>query len=108
MPKLIRLYILSVAIGFAISAGFVAVLLWLDLAGVGRLILGSSLGWVAAIMMVTFFGVMFSGVQFAIRIMMMAEPGEGPRGGQRQHVRPLRAGPVPVSAPAAGRRPGRG
>ncbi len=30
MPKLIRLYIINVAIGFAIAVAFVAALIWLD------------------------------------------------------------------------------
>ena len=34
MPKLVRLYIQSVALGFAVSAGFTAGLLWLDVAGI--------------------------------------------------------------------------
>ena len=95
MPKLIRLYIQSIAIGVALAAGFVALMVWMNLAGLGNLILGSSQGWVAAIMMVTFFSVLFSGVQFGIRIMMMAEEDEPPMGGLRQHLVPV---PVKVEA----------
>lgn len=99
MPRLVRLYIWSVAIGFAMSAGFTALLLWLNVAGIGGLILGSKVGWIAAAMLFVFFGILFSGVQFAIRIMMMAESGDGPRGGLRQHLVPQR-----VRAGAAVRR----
>ena len=95
MPKLIRLYIQSIAIGVSLAAGFVALMVWMNLAGLGDLILGSRQGWVAAIMMTTFFGVLFSGVQFGIRIMMMAEPEEPPMGGLRQHLVPV---PVKVEA----------
>lgn len=83
MPKLIRLYIVSVAIGFALAVAFVALLVWQDVAGLRHLIFGSDIGWVAALMMVMFHGVVFAGVQFAIAVMRMAEPPEGPRGGSR-------------------------
>jgi len=95
MPKLIRLYIVNVAIGFALAAVFVALLVWMNVAGVGRLILGSDIGWVAALMLVMFHGVVFGGVQFAIAVMRMAEPEDrpkGPRGG--------RLIPVPVMSHA--------
>lgn len=95
MPKLIRLYIVNVAIGFALAVVFVAGLMWFDVAGVGRLILGSSMGWVAALMMVMFHGVVFAGVQFAIAVMRMAEDDTPPRGGLRQHLVPV---PVRVTA----------
>ena len=98
MPKLIRLYIQSVAIGFALSAAFVALMVWLDLAGIGHLILGSSAGLVAAAMLFVFFGILFAGVQFGLRIMLMAEDDNGPTRGLRQHVRPV---PVRAAAPAA-------
>lgn len=98
MPKLIRLYIQSVAIGFGLSAAFAAALVWLDVMGVGRLILGSDMGLVAAAMLVVFNGIIFAGVQFGIRISMLAEDEDGPRGGLRQHAAPV---PVRVTVPAA-------
>jgi hypothetical protein len=81
MPDLIRLYIRSVLQGFAIAAAFTAALIWWDVAGIGHLILGSDIGWIAAVMMVFFNGIVFSGVQFAFRIMAMAEDDAGPTGG---------------------------
>ncbi|MFZ1468845.1 MAG: hypothetical protein WAT09_07665 [Paracoccaceae bacterium] len=96
MPELIRLYIRSIVIGFAISALFVALLVWQDVMGIGHLIRGSSVGWIAAAMMVVFNGIIFSAVQFGLRIMMLAEDDTPPRGGLRQHN--LR--PVPVTVPA--------
>jgi TRAP-type C4-dicarboxylate transport system permease small subunit len=83
MPKLIRLYIVSVAIGFAIALVFVAALLAMDTAGLRHLILETEKGWLAGVMMVFFNGVVFASVQFAIRVMGLAEDGEGPRGGLR-------------------------
>lgn len=102
MPKLVRLYIQSVAIGFAMAAGFTGLLVWQDVAGIGRLILGSGQGWIAALMLVLFHGVIFASVQFAIRVMMMAEDNGKPRGGLRQHLMPdLTPIPVKVEAKAA-------
>ncbi len=94
MPKLVRLYIQSVALGFLISAVFTAGLLWLDVAGLGHLVMASSIGWIAVAMLVVFNGIVFSAVQFAFRVMGMAETDEGPRGGRG--VREPVLVPVPV------------
>ena len=81
MPKLIKLYILNVAYGFALSVVFLGLLLWQDVAGLRSLIFGSDIGWVAAFMMIVMNGVVFAGVQFAIAVMRLAEdPQEPPRG----------------------------
>lgn len=97
MPKLVRLYITHTAIGFVLSAIFVAMLVWFNVAGVGNLILGSDIGWVAAIMLVVMNGVVFAGAQFAIAVMRLAEDDDKPRGGLRQHLTPI---PVRVEARA--------
>jgi hypothetical protein len=96
MPELVRLYIRSVALGFAISATFTAGLVWWDVAGIGHLILGSDIGLVAAVMLVVFNGIIFSAVQFAFKIMAMAEDDSGPKGGHKAHA----LIPIPVTAPA--------
>lgn len=83
MPKLIRLYIISVAIGFALALAFVTGFVALDLAGLRHLVLETEMGWLAFLMMVMFHGIVFAGVQFGIAIMRMAEPEDGPRGGAR-------------------------
>lgn len=101
MPKLIRLYVQSVAIGFALSVAFVAALVMMDVAGLQGLILGSSMGLVAAAMLVVFNGVIFAGAQFAYVIMQMADKDEGPRGG-----RGLRQELIPVRVEAVARRKG--
>ena len=95
MPKLVRLYILSNAIGFALAAVFVGLLTALDVAGLQHLMGTTRGGWIAVLMLVFFHGILFSGVQFAIRIMLMAEDDTGPKGGLRQH-----SGNVPALAPA--------
>lgn len=96
MPKLVRLYIQSVALGFLISAAFTAGLLWLDVAGLGHLITASDIGWIAVAMLVVFNGIVFSAVQFAFRVMGMAEADQGPRGGHGAREPVLVAVPVPV------------
>lgn len=98
MPKLVRLYIQSVALGFALSAAFTTGLLWLDVAGLGHLVMASNIGWIAVVMLVVFNGIIFSAVQFAFRIMSMAEKDEGPKGGRG--VREPVLVPVPVKVPA--------
>lgn len=100
MPKLIRLYIRSVAIGFAIAAAFVAGLVAFDVAGLRHLVLETDMGWLAGLMMVVFNGIVFAGVQFGIAVMGMAETGAGPRGGRRAPV----GAPVPVPVAQASRR----
>lgn len=84
MPKLIRLYIQSIAVGFAVSAVFLVLMLWQDVAGLRHLIFGSDMGWLAALMVIVFNGIIFSGAQFSIVIMGMAERDEGPKGGGRR------------------------
>ena len=100
MPKLVRLYIVSIAIGFALAVAFTAMLIGLNVAGLRHLVGGTGGGWIAVMMLVFFHGILFSGVQFAIRIMMLAED-DGPKGGHRQHVRRVLA---PVHAAARARR----
>ncbi|MEY4695876.1 MAG: hypothetical protein RIT14_304 [Pseudomonadota bacterium] len=95
MPKLVSLYIRSIAIGFALSTGFVVALVAMDVAGLRGLILGSEIGWIAALMMIVFNGVVFSAAQFGFAVMQMAEDGpRRPRGG-----RPVGLVPVPVPVP---------
>ena len=83
MPKLIQLYIVNVAIGFALSVVFLCLLLWQDVGGLHQLIFGSDIGYVAAFMLIVMNGVVFAGVQFAIAVMRLADPAEGPKGGNR-------------------------
>ena len=88
MPKLVRLYIKSCAIGFALAVGFVVALVVMDVAGLQHLILSTEMGWIAALMMIVFNGVVFSGMQFAIAIMLMAEDDDTPpRGGRMIPIR---------------------
>ncbi len=81
MPKLVKLYIKNVIIGFAIAAGFVAMLLWFNVMGLWGLISQSSDGVLAVFMLWFMNGIVFAGVQFAYVIMSMAQKDDGPRRG---------------------------
>jgi hypothetical protein len=102
MPELVKLYIRSVVIGFVISAAFTAGLIWFDVARLGHLIIGSDIGLIAALVMVTLNGILFASVQFAFRIMAMAEDTDRPTGGRKTRDQLFT---VPVTAPAKARRP---
>ena len=97
MPALVRLYIRNVLTGFALSAVFVGALLWLNVANLWHLISTSPQGWVAAVMLFMFNGIVFGGVQFAIVIMRMEDRGEG--GGTGRKV------PVATNIPALAHAP---
>ncbi|RRH75131.1 hypothetical protein [Falsigemmobacter faecalis] len=90
MPKLVRMYLINVATGFGIAAMFLVGMLWADVAGLGRLVMESPQGWIAALMIFMGAGTLFAGVQFALRVMAMAEEApRGPRGGLRQQLVPI-------------------
>lgn len=100
MPKLIRLYILNVAIGFLLAVIFSATLIALDVAHLRHLVFSDRAGWIAVLMMLVFFTVLFGGVQFAIAVMRMAEDPQGPSSGRRIRVF---TEPSRIPAPANGR-----
>lgn len=104
MPKLIRLYIVNVAIGFALAVAFTAMLVMLDVANLRHLIFADPMGWVAVFMLVVFHTALFAGVQFAIAVMSLARDDTGSGKGRRMPVllqpHPV---PVPVQQPEQGR-----
>lgn len=104
MPKLIKLYIVNVAIGFALAALFVAMLLWFNIANLWHLVSGSDKGWLAVLILWVSNGIIFAGVQFAIAVMRMKDDDDDePRGGRR--IRVDMSKPVLAHAPAkAGKR----
>ena len=100
MPELVKLYIRQVLIGFGLAAVFVAVLLWADVARLRSLIMATQGGWIALCLLFFFNGLVFAGVQFAIRIMQMAEPEDKSDGGLRDSLLVPDAEPVPVRVAA--------
>ena len=102
MPKLVKLYLVSVAIGFGLGAVFVAMLLWFDIAGLGRLVLTSSSGWIAGLMLWVANGIIFAGAQFGIAVMRLGQDDDHtPRGGR---LIPIRVPVAVKSKPGAPRR----
>lgn len=91
MPQLVRFYIRHTVIGFVVSAAFVAMLLWFNVANLWHLISGSDVGLLAAFLLFMFNGIVFSGVQFGIAVMRMAEDDDRDSGGRRA--------PEPVAVP---------
>ncbi|MGI1660753.1 hypothetical protein ACRDNQ_00815 [Palleronia sp. KMU-117] len=106
MPPLVRLYIRQTLVGFALAAVFVGLLFWFNVANLWHLVNNSSEGWLAAFLLFMFNGVVFSGVQFGISIMRMAEgDDDDPFGGKRLRaaIAPAEGAvplPVPVKADA--------
>ncbi|MEZ5778160.1 MAG: hypothetical protein R3E44_07340 [Paracoccaceae bacterium] len=94
MPKLVRLYIVNVVIGFLLSVVFVAALLWLNVANLWHLVSTSDIGWIAVVMLVVFNGIVFAGVQFSIAIMRMAQSDARGGGGKPASAMPTVAQPA--------------
>jgi hypothetical protein len=82
VPKLVRLYVVNVAIGFALALGFVTALVWLDVANLRHLILETDKGYLAFALLVLSNGIVFAGAQFAIAVMRLAAPDDRPSGGR--------------------------
>mgnify|MGYP002843178626 CR=1 FL=1 len=64
MPKLIKLYITQVAIGFALAGVFVGMLLWFDIANLWHLVTHSDKGVLAVVVLWFANGIVFAGVHF--------------------------------------------
>lgn len=103
LPRLVRLYIRHVAIGFALSAVFVGLLMWFDIGRLASLIAGTRGGWMALFLLWFFNGLVFAGVQFAIAVMRMAEPETGRGGGTP--AAPVASEALPVRIVAGPQRP---
>lgn len=82
MPKLIRLYIINVLIGFAIAAAFVAMLLWFNIANLWSLVSNSDAGLLAVFILWFANGIVFAGVQFAIAVMRLTDDAPKHPGGR--------------------------
>lgn len=103
MPKLVELYIRHVLIGFTIAAGFVALLLWLNVMNLWHLVSTSDVGVLAVVVLWFAHGIVFAGVQFGWAVMAMAEKDDDGRGGTPA-VDMFRPVPVETAAPKSGNR----
>ncbi|MTH79637.1 hypothetical protein [Paracoccus aestuariivivens] len=82
MPRLIHLYLVSILVGAGLGAVFTGLLVGLDVAGLRHLLTGSGSGLIGLFMLMFFHAALFSGVQFAISVMLM-----GNRNAQPPHGR---------------------
>jgi len=97
MPELIKLYIKNVLIGFAVAAGFVAMLLWFNVMNLWHLVSSTDVGILAVVVLWFAHGIVFAGVQFGWAVMALAERDEsGPRGNTPVRSEELLVVPVPV------------
>lgn len=109
MPKLIRLYITQAAIGFALSAVFVVMLLWFDIANLWHLVTHSDMGFLAVVVLWVLNGIVFGSVQFAIAVMRMKDDDDDePRGGPRRPIRVDTSRMIPIRVAAKAGRGGQG
>ena len=99
MPKLIRLYITQVLIGFGISAAFVVMLLWFNIANLWHLVSHSDAGVLAMVILWFANGIVFAGVQFAIAVMRLKDDDDDQTGGPIR-IDMTRMIPVHAEAPA--------
>lgn len=85
MPRLVQLYLRSIGWGVCLGLIFTLLILWSDAGGLRHLVLRTPGGWLAIALLIVFHALMFSGVQFAIAVMSMADSGSSGSG----HKRPL-------------------
>ena len=102
MPKLVRLYITNVLIGFAIAAAFVAMLLWFNLGNLWSLVSNSDVGLLAVFLLWFSNGIVFAGVQFGIAVMRLKE--DEPKTGRGRPIRVDYSQPVRVRQDAPAKR----
>jgi len=72
-PHLMRIFFVSWAIGFGLSALFFALMIWFNLMNVGHLILHADGGYIMGIVFWVLSATLFGGVQFSLVIMGYAE-----------------------------------
>ncbi|MET4103708.1 hypothetical protein ABIE58_003154 [Roseovarius sp. MBR-78] len=105
MPRLVRLYITQVAIGFGLAGVFVGLLLWFNIANLWHLVSHSSDGPLAVLILWVANGIVFAGAQFAIAVMRMKDDDDDDHhGGRRQPVMRRDYVAIPVRV-TAGRHP---
>lgn len=103
MPRLVRLYITHVLIGFVLAVIFTGLLIWLDVAHLRHLILSTPSGGLAAAMLIVFNGIVFAGVQFGIAVMRLSHPDDPPHRGRPIRERAISGQVIPSKVAETGR-----
>lgn len=101
MPDHIKLILRHAAFGFVLSAAFIALLMYFNVANLWHLGTHTSEGPIALAMMFVFCGITFGSAQVGYKIMMMTNEDDGGQGGKRDGVmlRSPVAIPIPVEDP---------
>lgn len=73
MPRVVKLYIRSAVIGFAVAGAFVAMIIGFNVVNLRHLVLTSDIGVMAVTAFWILNGIVFSGVQFGFVLMQMAD-----------------------------------
>jgi hypothetical protein len=96
-PELVRFLVRHAAVGFAISAAFVGLILAADPNGLGTLLAGAAGHPMPLVLLWFFCGLTFASVQIGAAVMLLGEDDGGGRG-RRSPVAPpgLTLRPVPV------------
>ena len=103
MPDLIKMYIRHSVIGFAVSAVFVAMLLYFNVVNLWHLVTHTDVGFLAVFLLWLFNGIVFAGVQFGIAIMLMSsDDDDDDDDDHRGHPNGLTPVRVPAAAPRRG------
>lgn len=106
VPRLLRLLLLHVAIGFLAATAFVAALLWSDPGGIGELLTHPREGRWPLLLLWFFTGLTFASAQLGAAVMRMDGRGNpGPPRARRRAWRGLSPWPVaPQPVPQRARR----
>lgn len=93
LPRVVRLYIASCAIGFSLAAVFAGLLIGFNVGGLRHLIATVEGGALATFLLVFFNGIVFSGVQFGITMMSIdsQDPAKPRRRKQDTALLPVRS-----------------
>ncbi|MEM7076421.1 MAG: hypothetical protein AAGA28_17060 [Pseudomonadota bacterium] len=95
MPSSGRTVLINTAVGFALAAVFVALLLWFNIAGLAHRIAAVSKGWVMLLPLWAMFGGLFTCIQIVLAgLKDDDDDDDGPRGGHRD--RRLTRDPVAI------------
>ncbi|MFQ6548748.1 hypothetical protein AADZ90_012370 [Aestuariibius sp. 2305UL40-4] len=83
LPRIVKFYIRHVLIGYGIAAAFVAMLLYFDVVRLWSLISNSDVGLLAVFLLWFFNGIVFSGAQFSVALLLDADSDDDDgRGGE--------------------------
>lgn len=83
MKPVLKVCIINMSIGYVLAGVFLALLLWFNIADLGRLIFAVQNGWVALIPLLIMFGGLFTCLQFVVAEISRTDDDDGPRGGRR-------------------------